>query len=362
MYTHCEQQQCLYDLNESFATNCTRQFPSLTPTYNRKKSPTSNHTLLGYPVNSLIGIPACAIMTGNGIEWASKAGYDILTYKTVRSTPATGHPLPNIFLLENNSVSCSYSGNYATTTSTNEPTRTDVITMANSMGCPSLSLDWVLADITKARNALNSGQILIVSIIGSQSETRTLEEDFAFLAQKIVDAGAHVIEANLSCPNLHSSLETYKDPVAVTNIVRAIHQAAPNIPVIIKVGLFDTQQQMKEIFCAAAQAGARGVCGINALPTKIVNQEGEPAFGTQRPIAGASGERIRPHSLSFIAQARQIIDEENLDFVLLATGGVMKPEHFKLFLAAGADSALSATGTMWNPHLAIEFHKQALIE
>ncbi len=341
--------ECLYDTSHDFAFNCTKAYPQ-TPVLQRNQA--SARTLFGYPIASPIGIPACAIMTSNGIAWASRAGYDILTYKTVRSRPFNGHPLPNIFVLETPD-----SVDKMITLSEGSSFQADQLTMANSMGIPSLSLDWVLQDIAKARASLLPGQLLIVSIIGNPSEERTLEQDFAFLAKAVVDAGAHVVEANLSCPNLHSPLATYKDPQAVSAIANAIYEAVPTIPIVLKVGVFDSTEQMREVFKAAAAANANGICGINSIGMPIVDQEGNPAFGPTRKVAGVSGNFIRPKALDFVAQARKIIQEEQLNLTLLATGGVMKPEHFTLFLEAGADVALSATGAMWNPNLAADYHQ-----
>jgi dihydroorotate dehydrogenase (NAD+) catalytic subunit len=304
--------------------------------------------LFGYPINSRIGIPACLIMTSSGIAWAAKAGYDVLTYKTIRSRAFSGHSFPYMFLLEN--PGRDFSGNQMTTMIESVPSKIDSFTMANSIGTHSNSLDWVTQDIAKARASLSEGQVLNVSIIGDDLA------DFGFLASAVVEAGAYCIEANLSCPNLHSPLATYKDPIAVSEITRTIYKAIPHIPIILKVGLFDSYIQMKEVFKTAAIAGAKGICGINTLPMQIVDREGNPAFGKERKIAGVSGEFIRPKAYDFVVNARRIIQEESLDLTLLATGGIMKPEHFDLFLDAGANVAMSATGAMWNPNLAAEFH------
>ncbi len=325
------QSECLYDISKDFIYNSQKQYPKVDASFER--SPFSK-ALFGYPIASPIGIPACAIMTSNGIKWAARSGFDILTYKTVRSVPSDGHPFPNIFFLN-----------------------LDPITIANSMGIPSFPLTFVLEDIAKARSSLLPGQVLIVSIIGTPLEERTLEEDFAFLAKAVINAGAHIIEANLSCPNLHSPLITYKDPKAVSRITKAICEAASGVPVILKVGVFDSIDQMRAVFKAAAESNARGICGINSVPMEILDWEGNPAFGNARRIAGVSGDSIRPLALDFIVSARHIIQEENLDLILFATGGVIKPEHFDLFLNAGADIVLSATGAMWNPSLALEFHR-----
>ncbi len=340
----------LYDRHQDFTFNCSKNYPF--PAYQRM--PLSIQTdLFGYPLASPIGIPACAMMTSNGIAWASKAGYDVLTYKTVRSVPCEGHPLPNILFLQKDFVSC----DTMISLPIDSPLPSDGITMANTMGIPSLSLAWVLEDIREARKSLGSGQILIVSILGSDSKERTLLQDFAFLARAVSDAGAQVIEANLSCPNLHTSQPSYKDPAMVSSITQAICEAVPHLPVIVKVGLFDSIEQMTEVLLAAANAKAKGICGINTIPMKIVDPLGNPSFGKDSLIAGVSGDSIRTKAYEFTIQARRIIIEHHLNLVLLATGGILKPEHFQLFLEAGADIALSATGAMWIPNLAVEFHQ-----
>lgn len=344
---------CLYDTSRDFAFNCVKEYPTTPILQHRKEKFTE--MLFGYPIASPIGIPACAIMTSNGIRWASRAGFDILTYKTVRSAAVAGHPLPNILVLEDPEKTGSFDKMVAL--SEDGFFSADSMTMANSMGIPTLDLEWILEDIAKARSYLLPGQILIVSIIGNQGEERSLEQDFAYLAEAVAEAGAQVVEANLSCPNLHSPLATYKDPKSISKIAEAIYSAAPHTPLVLKVGLFDSYEQMKEVFIAAAQSHVKGICGINTIPMPIVDAAGHPAFGEHRKVAGVSGHFIRPKAYEFVQQAHQIIQEENLDLVLLSTGGILKPEHFDQFLNAGADAALSATGAMWNPQLAIEYHQ-----
>lgn len=46
---------------------------------------------------------------------------------------------------------------------------------------------------------------------------------------------------------------------------RLVSAVGPSIPTIIKVGAFDTQQQLEDVLVAAAAAGVRGVAGINGL-------------------------------------------------------------------------------------------------
>ena len=43
---------------------------------------------------------------------------------------------------------------------------------------------------------------------------------------------------------------------------------------------------------------------------------------------------------------------------MLGCGGIAKPEHFEEFLKAGAAIAMTATGMMWDPYLALRYHER----
>jgi hypothetical protein len=55
---------------------------------------------------------------------------------------------------------------------------------------------------------------------------------------------------------------------------------------------------------------------------------------------------------------RDVIEQEKLGLTLIGGGGITLPEHFDLFYDAGADFAMTATGMMWNPYLAIHYHQK----
>lgn len=124
--------ECLYDRHQDFVSNCLKEYPL--PPVCKRSLDIQTHYLFDYPILNPIGIPACAMMTSNGIAWASKAGYDVLTYKTVRSHPCEGHPLPNILFLKQTQLS----RNTMISLPDDVAMPQDAITIANSMGIPSL--------------------------------------------------------------------------------------------------------------------------------------------------------------------------------------------------------------------------------
>lgn len=349
-----------YDTRVSFEDNCKRDIASTAPKFLRDPELDPPVTkIFGLRILSRVGISPCGPTTSAGVKAAAGAGCGVITYKTVRSHEHPCFPTPNLAVLKaSDTVPPVIETKVAL--KEGEPFRRDAMTLSNSMGVPSSSLEEVIKDIKLARSYVLDDQILVVSILGSEREGIRVEEDFANLAAAVQKAGAHVIEANLSCPNLHG-VPFYKDKEAVFRIVSAIWDRV-SIPITIKVGVFDSEEQMREVFIAASDAGALGIAGINAVGMPVVDTEGAQVFGS-RKVAGVSGEYIRPLALDFLRTARRIIEEEKLLFILTGTGGVMTPEHIEEFLEL-ADVVTMATAMIFNPTIVIQHHlrQRALLQ
>ncbi len=342
----------LYDIHKSFASNW-QHGPIYNGTFPKRILPPKESwiTLFGHKVLSPIGIPACPWSTSKGIAFLSKLGFDIFTYKTVRNGASEAHTWPNLAFVADTANPHKQKCIIATQDQEQSTSKT----LANSIGNVSFDPDIMQQDITQARSALTEGQLLIVSVYGSEQKQRNVFQDYIYTALLAQDAGAQVIECNLSCPNIPGETPLYKEPNKVYSLVKKMCQALA-IPVIIKIGLCDHQQQLHDILVHAARAGAQGVCGLNTIATHIIHKDGTSFFGTKRSIAGLSGNSIRPLALTFIQTARSIIDREKLPLTLLGTGGITEPAHFDQFLNAGAQIAMSATGTFFNPQLAMQWH------
>jgi orotate phosphoribosyltransferase len=312
------------------------------------------YDFLGYKIASRVGMPACAVMTSEGIAHAAKLGCDVLTYKTIRCHAWPAHPQPNIVYVDRTAPLTHDDIGKTIKAHSNEMHEPDDIGVANSFGIQSMDPELTKKDIQKAKQSLLEGQVLIVSIFGN-----TLDE-WIKTAQLAVESGADIIEANFSCPNLHTNNEpVYTRPEDIFLITQTLVQTIPvTIPIILKFGVCSNHEVLEQTLIAAARAGAQGICGINSVPMKVVNADGAPTFGT-RVFAGVSGMPIRQLALDFIKIASTIIHKENLNLVLLGVGGITMPSHFSQFFAAGATVALSATGMMHNPYLIADYHEQS---
>jgi dihydroorotate dehydrogenase (NAD+) catalytic subunit len=313
---------------------------------------------LGYSVASPIGVPAGPLLTSNWIALAGKLGFDIPTYKTIRSLEHPSHPLPNmVFVDTNGMISPKVPPKLATLVTQPSP-KLDAFAVTNSFGMPSKSPRFLLEDIPRANAALHEGQVMVVSVVGTVRDNCTFLEDFVQAALLAKEAGAKIIEANFSCPNVDKSEGClYMSASTVADFGRAMVKAIAPIPLIIKVGLFTAEEQMRDVFCAAAQAGIRAISGINSVSMSVVDPMGLPALGQKRLTSGICGGPIRQIALHFIEQAVQINARAKLDLTLIGVGGITLSDHFGQFLSVGANIAMSATGMMWDPYLALRYHQ-----
>lgn len=314
---------------------------------------------LGFRIASPIGIPAGPLLTSRWIELAAKLGFDVLTYKTIRSKVHPAHPLPNILYVDTHGpVLPSKTGMPAL--HIQEPAQDlEKLAITNSFGMPSKSSDFLREDIPKANASLQPGQVMIVSVVGTPRPDKTFIEDFVDAARLAKESGAKIIEANFSCPNVDKKEGClYMTPASVTECASALIKIISPIPLIIKVGIFSSDEQMRDVMVAAARAGVRGFAGINTISMPVVEKSNKPALGPNRLTSGICGGPIRDAALEFISQAAKINKKEKLDLTLIGVGGIMLHEHFDLFLEAGADVAMTATGMMWDPYLGMSYHQR----
>lgn len=346
----------LYDLEKSFEYNmcCTPtidfEIPIRIPTPHKQWK-----KIFDYEVMSTIGTSACPLgANSKTIELTSQLGFDIITHKTIRSHEQQAYAKPNIGyvaiddMLQKNDMQKSFIATM------HAPENSENICIANSIGNASFDPEWHCYEIIRARQAMQKGQLLIVSIYGTKQNNRTIAQDFVYIADYVRDAGAQVIELNLSCANVQHGI-LYKDASLVFDICSAVVKET-SVPVIAKVGLFDTPEQAQEIMVTIANAGVRGMVGINSVGVNVVNQEGKPFFGESRKISGLSGAPIRMLAQNWTQQVAQINVKEKLNLTIFAAGGVTTAAHFDEFYNVGADVVLSATGAMWNPLLAHAYH------
>jgi dihydroorotate dehydrogenase len=365
--------EAIYDINLSYLDNVEKgPFMNGMPVMKRKWKPKDQWIdFLGHKVASPLGVPAGPLLTSKWIDLSARLGFDVVTYKTIRSNEFAGHPLPNVVYVDGKAVSERLSGGNsanAIPAITSIPTNMEDLAITNSFGMPSRSRSFLEEDIPRSNACLEEGQLLIVSVVGTASHTNDKQmdasnfiKDFAETALFAKKCGAKVIEANFSCPNVTTGEGSiYTNPDSVFEIASAITQAiGDDCPLVLKVGTYKDEEVMTSVFKAAAKAKVKAICGINSVSMSVVSPTTqEPALGPARLVSGICGGPIRASAIDFIKKANHIIQRSQLPLTLIGCGGITEARHFTEFLDAGAKVAMSATGMMWDPYLAARYHLQ----
>lgn len=350
----------IYDINRTYLEN-SDEGPFFNFEIPERKSNSKKFKFLDFTINSPIGVPAGPLLNSNWIKFAASMGFDVLCYKTIRSSENRGHPLPNMIYVDAFSQLNPRSLPTHLYKRDSTPKEISDIAVTNSFGMPSRNPEYLSEDIPKAYSYLNENQVLIVSVVGSSKNNLIDEliEDFVKVAIQAKEYGARIIEANFSCPNVAKNYgEIYKDPLLSFQIALKIIKAIDPIPLIIKMGVFENPIEMEKVIVELARAGVRAISGINTISMKVIDKNGLPALSETRLTSGICGAPIREAAFEFITLASTINNKHDLDLEILGTGGIMESDHFDEFLNKGAHIAMTATGMIWDPYIAMRYHEK----
>jgi len=352
--------QPIYDISQSYDYNFDNG-PFFDGEKLERTFPPKNEWVdfLGHEVASRLGVPAGPLLNSKWTTLAADLGFDIVTYKTIRSGHKECQPNPNMIYVDTGGDITKDRLSEVLYQMENTPDTMANLAVTNSFGMPSKDEKYLLEDIEKANNNLNPGQVMIVSTVVTPGKNIDTIKDFRRTVSIAKEAGAKIIEANFSCPNVTTGEGSiYTDPDTVYNIAKELVEEIQNIPLIIKVGYFTDPAIMKRVFISAARAGVRAICGINTMGMEVLNKDGQAALGHGRIKSGICGQPIQKSALEFVRMAKEINDQEKLDLTIIGCGGITTPQHFNNFFNNGADIAMSATGMMWDPYLAMRYHNQ----
>ncbi len=352
-------QTSLYDPAKTYEENF-REGPFGEPVQQTAQSIGSPQTeVFGHKVHTPFGIPAGPLLNSNYIRYAFEQGFDVLCYKTQRSVPFESNPFPNVLYVD---IDGDLTLEKATQplvgkTSTERPTEEFSIT--NSFAMPSKGPDFWVEDMQKALSYQGEGQLLIMCVVGTIQEGFSKADyyrDFADTAELAVNAGARVIEANLSCPNVANEGVLCYTPEAVREICSQVKDRIGSVPLLIKVGYYaPEQQELLEKIVAENARYIDGISAINTIAAPVVNERGEQALpGPNRLKSGVCGAAIKWAGLDMTRRLQALRAKLGLDYAIVGVGGVMSAGDYHEYRDAGADLVQSATGAMWNPGLALQ--------
>lgn len=207
-------------------------------------------TFLGQPVNLPFGIPAGPLLNSRFTTAAFRMGFDLATYKTVRSRAWGCNPFPNVLAVHPKSADGSLTPGSAeldegvlADTNYEQP-----ISISNSFGVPSQSPDVWQPDMRAAIEAAGPGQVLVPSFQGSRVEGMSEEEyiaDHATTARLVKETGAKLMVMNTSCPNEGHNRLLCHNPLLVGRITEAVKQEIGDIPLMVKLAYIPSDDALE---------------------------------------------------------------------------------------------------------------------
>ncbi|MGY1793873.1 dihydroorotate oxidase [Geodermatophilus sp. SYSU D00525] len=338
-----------YDLLGSYRDNLLTPVGPRLP--ERPRAGDRRWRVLGRDVGFPLGVPACVL--NGGEEWVrfhARNGFSVLTYKTVRSRAHEPNVQPNWTFAPRPPGDAVVSDPWDWV----EPGSPGVSTV-NSFGVPSPAPEEWMADLERSLAAVDADQLLLASVMGS-GDGPALVDDFARVAAMAQEAGATVVELNLSCPNtLSASPDGVRPPLcldadATVAVVEGVRRALDDrTGLVAKLSWLDGDRLAALVPRLAPLVD--GVAGINTVASRVVRGDGEPTF-PGRAVAGLSGAAVRGQALDLTRRLVALREASGRRFDVLAMGGVTDPASFAALFDAGADAVQSASGAFADPFLA----------
>jgi dihydroorotate dehydrogenase (NAD+) catalytic subunit len=305
----------------------------------------------GRPVASPLGIPAGPLLNGAWCLYYASLGFDVLTYKTVRSRERACYPLPNL-----QPVRC---GQLAGGEDRLPAVDADTASWAVSFGMPSMTPDTWRRDVSWTRERLGRGKLLSVSVVGSVEPDWTLDrlaEDYAQCAAWAVEAGADVIETNFSCPNVSTcDGQLYQQPADAGRVAARVRAAIGRAPYLVKIGHVSNERDA-QVLLEALAPHIDGLAMTNSVAATIAGGDGQLLFEGQR--RGICGDATRAASLRQTAEFAGLRDRLGLKGLsLVGVGGASTAEHVRQYLNAGAEGVHLATAVMLDPGVGLAIRR-----
>jgi len=242
------------------------------------------------------------------LKRAAEAGAGAVTAKSCGPVPRDGHPNP---------IALDWGGG-----------------LINAVGLTNPGAKEEAHLLAQARAMLEPlGVPLVASIFAG-----TVPE-FADVAHIIASAKPHLIEVNISCPNVNDEFGTpfagsCESAVAVTAAVKE----AVDIPLTVK--LAPNVPDIGRIAAAVVDAGADAITAVNTMPGMVIDAEaGRPVLSNR--VGGISGPALKPIALRCVHEISRAVSVP-----IIGTGGVLTGRDAAEMLMAGA-TAVGVGSAVW---------------
>ena len=355
----------IFDPNKTFDDNFDHgPYPKLSTAQVIKNTGKPSYTFLGYPIYFPFGIGAGSLPTSKHVAYSFEHGFDVICYKTMRSTVFPCNEFPNVVYLDVAGDLTLEKAKKPIVGHRDSTQPVEEVTITNSFGNPSRGPGFWIEDMKKAVQAQGEGQLLIASVVGTIQEGFTQDDyynDFAKTAELAASTGVKAIEINLSCPNVANEGIVCYTYDAVIEICKRTKKAVGDIPLIAKMGYFSEEQEelLTKIVLDTNQY-ISAFSGINTIQAAVVDEDGNQLLpGEGRLLAGVCGAGIKWAGIDMVKRLNKLRKKHKLSYEIIGIGGVSRPVDYQEYREAGADVVQCVTAAMWNDNLATEI-KQSI--
>ena len=203
----------------------------------------------------------------------------------------------------------------------------------NSVGLQNPGVDAFIEDDLPF--LLEKDLVTVVNIAGST------EEDYKYVAEKVSATGAHMVELNISCPNVKAGGMAFGiDPQSVGAITESVKEVCKK-PLIVKLSpnVSDIAANAK----AAEDGGADAVSLINTVTGMAIDRF------TRKPVlanvtGGLSVPCVKPIALRMVHEVYK-----KVNIPIIGLGGIMTGADVMEFMIAGATAVQVGSANIFDP-------------
>jgi dihydroorotate dehydrogenase (NAD+) catalytic subunit len=202
--------------------------------------------------------------------------------------------------------------------------------LLNAVGLSNPGAEEAVKEIQKFKAAASG--VIFASIFG-----RTIDE-FYDVAKIAVESAPHLIEVNISCPNVASEFGSPfgDNPSETAQITQLVKKAAGNIPVSMKLGPHGPGVAKMALVCE--ENGADAITAINTAGPGMIIDVNVKKPALSNITGGISGPAILPIAVKSVFEIYK-----NVKIPIIGTGGVTTAEDAIQMILAGA--SLVSLGT-----------------
>ena len=264
--------------------------------------------LMGLRFRNRVGLGAGFDKDGVAIRGCAALGFGFVELGTVTPRPQPGNPRPRLVRLPADAA------------------------LVNRMGLNNAGADALAARIADARPHLPSGFVIGVNI----GRNRDGDAGDYPVAAAAVAAVADYLALNVSSPNT-PGLRQLQDPDQLAAIVGSVAEAAPGMPLLVKLSPDLPDAERATLLERLAMVGVAGIIASNTTVTR-------PGIHTRRLAqeqGGLSGAPLLP------ATVRAVEQSADRGMTVVASGGIGSGANAATLIAAGADLVQLWTGMIY---------------